>query len=160
MGPTVQLTYQDLIVSTTQASLHTSKALKANRVEHDHGKGSSRSVAQRLGDKVIGELGELALAKHFDLPKSSSAKPFESGDVADGYEVRATEHDGGHLLIYDSDPDLRYFLAVVSFSQNITVELPGWAWAREVRKDRFLRDSDPPCYWIPQSELNPINPHN
>lgn len=153
----VRLAYQDLVLASTNAAMRQSKAIRRNVVGKDHGSSSKRKVCQRLADKVLGELGELALAQELELPKTSTKNPFGRGDVAEGFEVRATEHQNGHLLVYDSDPDARFFLAVIQWEKSeIRVSLPGWILASNARQDRFWRDADPGCYWIPQSELNPI----
>jgi len=160
MDPTISLPYQDLVVAATQGAMHTSKACRRGYNDHDHGGTSSRDVSTRLGDAVLGELGELALAQHLELPKTSSANTFATGDVADGYEVRTTEHPGGHLIVYDTDPDARFFLATVSFEKKIEVSLPGWIMLEDALQPRYKRDSDPPAYWVPQDDLTPITPNN
>lgn len=163
MDPTISLDYRDFMIASQQAAMMTAAACRRgmHSGRADHGSTSLRKVGQRLGDRVVGELGELALAKHLRLPKTSTDNPFATGDVASGFEVRTTEHPNGHLLVYDSDPDARFFLAVVEFDQRqISVSLPGWIMANDARVDRFWGDGDPPCYWIPQNELEPITPHN
>lgn len=154
----VELSYQELILCSTQAAMRQAQACRGGVVGSDHGSTSKRQVKQRLGDKILGEIGEKALAQALELPKTSSADPFGRGDVVDGLEVRATEHKGGHLLLYDSDPNARFFLAVVDFTPGeIRVSLPGWILASEGRKPEYKGDGDPPCYWVPQSALNPTN---
>jgi len=155
---TIDLSYQELILCSTQAAMRQAQACRGGVVGCDHGSTSKRKVKQRLGDKILGEIGETALSRALELPKTSSSNPFDTGDVAQGLEVRATEHQNGHLLLYDSDPNDRFFLAVVEFAPGeIRVSLPGWILAEQGRKPRFRGDGDPPCYWIPQSALNPIN---
>lgn len=158
MDPTVTLPYQKLVLAATQGAMHTSKACRQGYNSYDHGGQSSRTVSKRLGDSVLGELGEVALSQHLNLPKTSSAD-FSVGDVADGMEVRTTEHPDGHLIVYDTDPDARFFLATVSFGQKIEVSLPGWMLLEDATRPRYKRDSDPPAYWVPQEDLHPINPH-
>lgn len=154
---TIDLDYQSLILCSTQAAMRQAQACRGGVVGHDHGSSSKRQVKARIGDKILGEVGETALAQALELPKTSSRSPFDSGDVTDGFEVRATEHSGGHLLLYDSDPDARFFLAVVDFQPGaIRVSLPGWIMADEGRVEKHKGDGDPPCYWVPQSALHSI----
>jgi hypothetical protein len=154
----VTLPYQSLVIASTAAAMRQAKTIRSGRVGHDHGSTSDRQISRRLADGVLGELGEKAVSKRIDRHQTRGSGAPAPGDVGDEEEVRATEYDGGHLLVYDKDADdARFFLAVVSFDDDITVSLPGWILGADAKQKQYKRDSDPPCYWVPQSGLNPLS---
>jgi hypothetical protein len=78
----------------------------------------------------------------------------EEGDVL-GWHISATKHAGGHLLVYEDDPDHRRLALVLVDSPWFSIvggiiaragKWPGW-WSERLRW---------PAYKVPQENLWPI----
>jgi hypothetical protein len=148
-----KLTAEDFMVACTKGAIRQLMAIKYDRMGHDHGGTSHRSIAQRLGDSVIGELGEMAVSRTLGLPITSHFESTSASDVS-GFEVRCTEYQNGHLLLHKSSPDwVNYVLVVIN---RLEARIPGWIVARDGKQDSYWRNGDPGCFYVPQSALNSI----
>ena len=117
------------------------------------------------GDHIIGAHGEMVMAKYFNIYWSKGG--IRDADVGE-YQVRATEYDGGHLLIcpdknnpkYDQllhgkgdSSDDKFFLVTGSCGSYI---IRGFIMGRDAQRDDLWREFTPKrwTYAIPQSMLN------
>lgn len=158
----VTLPYEELILASTAAAMTQSKAIRQGATGYDHSQHTTRTQTSRqLADHILGELGEQAVAQKIDRHQTRGETLREIGDLGDEDEVKATEYADGHLLLHKDSPDeARFFLAIVDFGRQITVDLPGWIWGREGKLDQYWGDrgsQDQPCYWVPQSALRPFD---
>jgi len=153
----ISLSYEELVLASTAAGMNTSRVLKRGADRSDHGQSTERGVTQRLANDILGEIGERAVARKIEAVQTRGTELREIGDLSGEHEVKTTEYDGGHLLLHEDSPDdARFFLAVVSFDDQIRVSLPGWLRGREGKKDRFWGNrgsQKQPCYWVPQDQL-------
>lgn len=107
---------------------------------------------------ITGAMAEKALAKFLNVywrGLTSGELAALPGDVGP-YQVRSTEHDGGHLIVHESDRDDAVFvLAIVAEAQ---VELAGWRYAREAKAIGAVRKPGAnPEYWVAQNQLEPMD---
>jgi hypothetical protein len=108
------------------------------------------------GMHIEGAGGECAVAKALKLYWSGSVDTFKrEGDVGD-LEVRTRSEDWHELLIRPDDPSAIYVLVVGKIPH---FRLVGWIHS-SVAKQRndWLKPHGgrPPAYFVPQSELRPI----
>ncbi len=82
-------------------------------------------------------------------------------DVGKIYQVRATTHRKGHLIIQKKDPDDQVYVLARLWRQDdhgIQVRVGGWIWGAEAKQDRWwathIRSS---AYMVPAHELGPIH---
>jgi hypothetical protein len=109
---------------------------------------------------LVGAIAELAVAKLLNRYWGGAPADFgKAGDVA-GYEVRATTHEHGHLVVYLSDPQDRPLVLVVVGARAARVV--GYLPAGTGREDRYLapaaklRPGSPMQWWVPQAALTPF----
>jgi hypothetical protein len=105
---------------------------------------------------IIGCIGELALAKALNLywdPSVVDNLQTIPGDVG-FYQVRSTQHLGGHLFVHEYDkPEAPYVLAIV---WNHKVKLAGWIYGKEREIGEPRSSGTHTTYWIPQKDLRPM----
>lgn len=150
----IELHPEDLIQASVLAAVQLGRRSTHGR-SLDHGGASDRKFARRMTDGVIGFLGEIAVARLLNKAWTPGGECITLGDVGGELEVRATDWPSGHLLVYPSDPDDRwYVMAIVDFPQ---VRVVGGIQAGDA-KARFGINPHmkPPCHWVPQDELEPI----
>lgn len=112
-------------------------------------------VSAGWDEHITGALGELAVARALGLDwNTMSFAHRHDGDVG-GFEVRATLHDDGHLIVYRDDPDHRWFYLVTG--RPPALEVHGSIMGSRAKDDRWWnRRARDPSYWIPQDALHPI----
>ena len=150
----IQMSAEDWMVAATKGAIRQLQAIKQDRMGKDHGSTSQRGVSRRLGDSILGELGEMATARALHSIQTSFFESLRAADIAGRYEVRTTDRDDGCLLLHRTSPDdAIYVLAVV---QGLTVSLRGWIQAKDGKKGSNWRRGDPGCFFVPQSDLHPM----
>lgn len=151
----INLTAEDLMVASTKAAIRQLMAIKYNRIGHDHGSRSNRKMAQRIGDSVIGNLGEMAVSRYLDKPITSNFEDIKAKDIDGKLEIRTTEYKTGCLLLHDSSPDESIYILVVV--NELNAKICGWIEAKNGKLKEYWKDGDPGCYYVPQSKLKSIN---
>lgn len=122
---------------------------------HDHGSRSKRSLRLRWADSIHGAMAEAAVSKLLGLPVTpGKTGRITYGDIGGFIEVRATEWNSGHLIIYKSDPvDVPFILVVGHYPK---FRAAGFVINKDL-EDRWWRaDKDPASWWVPQSALSPM----
>ena len=129
----------------------TSGSGRASRSAHNYGAPDDQAWQVH----VEGKLGELAVAKAFDLywgPGTFATR--HDGDVC-RLEVRTTPRSGGALICHPEDPDDRAFILVTG--QAPAYRLAGWIPGGDAKREAWWRtDVRAAAYFVPQSALRPI----
>lgn len=130
----------------------------SNQAGWDHASTYERGYLLRTTQEVMGACGEMAAALALNVFWSPSVNTFHgTSDLPGNIEVRSTTERGYSLIVRDNDPPNRIYVLVVGEPPTLTVV--GWMTGTDARQDRFLRDphSHRPAWFVPQSELTPIN---
>jgi hypothetical protein len=104
----------------------------------DHAQSIDRTVDVREGDEFVGNIGELTVARIYDLPWSSEMNSYHRrGDVGP-VDVRGVATCGRGLIIRDNDepPDRPFLLVTVYYTPPHTVHVAhvrGWTTPAEAR---------------------------
>lgn len=74
------------------------------------------------------------------------------GTDAGSAQVRWTQHDTGHLILYEADDSADAFVLVTGRSPK--KRIVGWTYGRDAKLDRYWR-TDVKCssWWVPQLAL-------
>ena len=151
---TITLTFEDLMVALTKTGVRLGIAIKNQKTGYASGLKSHRTMARRIGDGVMGELTEMAASRLLGTQITSALGNMQAADLGNGIEIRSTERPNGCLLLHDTcKDDTPYVLAVIN---QLTITLVGWIYARDGKRPELWREGDPACYYVPQSELRPM----
>lgn len=107
--------------------------------------------------EIEGVLGELVVASVFGVYWRGAADDGSEGqpDDVDGMQVRATPRLDGCLIVHRKDLDDAPFILVCGIPPTFTI--PGWLTGAAAKQLRWWRnDVRSPAYFVPQSELHPI----
>lgn len=109
---------------------------------------------------IVGAIAEMAYCKRYNLYWNPSINVGGEPDI-EGLHIRATTLAHGKLIIREHErhkPNLPYFLIIV---QDAECTIAGWAYADDVRQDKFYRPKDETgdaAWWYPQHLLRTDNP--
>jgi hypothetical protein len=121
----------------------------------DHGGTSGRTLTQRWGDTIHGCMAELAVCRAVNRAWTPGGADVSRGEVGGRIEVRATEHQNGHLLVYPSDSDEAWFVLVIGHFPEFRIV--GCIKAADAKRYPLNAQSKPPCHWVPQADLLPLS---
>lgn len=81
-----------------------------------------------------------------------------AGSDAGSAQVRWTQHDTGHLILYEEDAASNVYVFVVG--RTPTMKIVGWIYGHEARQQRYWRSTGVKCpsWWVPQSDLRQVRP--
>lgn len=139
-----------------------------NRHRHHNARKRKPNTIQGLRQEGIGALAEAAVAKFLGGTWNAEvgSAHYGSDDVSSAcgeFEVKATHHATGRLLVYQDTPDDRPVIMVrvqgdFSTGQfSPTLLLPGWIHAREGKLPELWQAAfKTPCYAVPQHMLRPM----
>jgi hypothetical protein len=108
---------------------------------------------------IQGALGELAFALYADVPWEPHVGETGYKDVGDFWEVRATYHKYGRMILHDHDDDDDPFI-LANLYDLPTVRLMGWCYAKEGKLPQFLETPEHNAtirfgaYFVPVSHLH------
>lgn len=140
-------------------------ARKRNQSQRDGNRVDGKVLEDSLGIDIQGAEAELAVAKAFKLPWDGMFLALErwfdwrdAGHDVSGLEVRSTRHERGRLILHPTDKDDSPYILVLAHLRPIYV-LAGWNFGREGKNPEFWEDVGygRPCYYLPQSELRPMD---
>lgn len=99
--------------------------------------------------EIYGAVGEYAVARQFDKFWNGTVGKLKEKDVG-GWQVRATKHDHGRLLIYPHDEVDDPFILVTGKWPVLTIR--GFMYARDCKKEVFYTDPQKGRfnYFVPQ----------
>lgn len=124
----------------------------------NHASTYKRTWLERTNEEIVGMCGEMAAAIALNVFWWPSVNTFHAeSDLPNGIEVRSTIKRGHKLIVRPNDPDDRIYVLVVGDPPTMTVV--GWMVGADAKQDRFSFNPDDirPAWFVPQSDLNPIN---
>lgn len=108
---------------------------------------------------ILGAIAEYAFARYRNvcwIPQIGTLDT-ETGDVAGGFQIKATLRANGSLIVRPHDPaEFRYVLATLNLP---SVRLVGWIHGDDARTPEHWRDRNPAAgihraaYFVPQARL-------
>lgn len=114
---------------------------------------------QRTWDQEIeAALAEMAVSRWRNRYWwGSSFNGKDAGTDAGDAQVRWTEHENGHLILYVEDAEEKPYVLVTGRSPHKTIV--GWGYGHELRKDDFWKHENVKCpsWWIPPRALRQIS---
>tara|TARA_Y100000310_G_scaffold258015_1_gene266253 strand:- start:635 stop:1243 length:609 start_codon:yes stop_codon:yes gene_type:complete len=163
------LTEEELVSAIKQAIFEQSEAYYRfgdNKDDyHDHGGHSGRNLEERLANTISGKLAEYAAASLVGVPVSEGeAGVISHGDLGGFIEIKASVYSSGHLVIPPKDPSPAPYILMIGprLGENRypKYRAAGWiGWRKEKASERWWRTppkSKPAGWWIPQSDLRPM----
>ena len=162
----VFLTGDEAMAASVVGAMRQIRVIQKER-QVDHGTRSWRRQRDRWANQIHGALGEVAFAKAVNQAWSPGGSRITTGDVANEYEVRATEMDNDKtcLFIYENDLDDKWYVCAIGYFPEFY--FPGAIKGRDGKQQTWWNsNADPPCYWVPLAELTPLSkieslrPHN
>jgi hypothetical protein len=159
MSNTIQFTMNEIIVAAKIGTYREFDSITRGHVR-DHNTNATRHQSIRWQNAIMGFLGEIAVSKYLNVPITSKDLHFKRLDVGNIIEVRTSDYDNPHLLLHpiDSDNAICVLVRIHYPEQNLPIAyLLGWIPAHEGKQMKYWRHiGNPPCYWIPSKELNPM----
>lgn len=149
----VRLSPEEAFAATNAGLLEIVRKVSRGR-DIDHGGRSLRPMRVRIADAIHGKMAEFAGARCLGRAWTPGGADISTGDVDDRVEIRGTEHEHGHLLLYERDREIAHREFVLMVGNYPDFRLAGWIVGSEGMLDRFWHDdADPPCWWVSQSAL-------
>jgi hypothetical protein len=105
---------------------------------------------------VIACMGEMAVAKHFNLFWAGSVNNFSAVDVGGLIEVRTRRQSWHQLILHPADKD--HLPYVLVHADPPAFDLIGWAYGADGKQDKYWSDpaGNRPAFFVPQADLRPI----
>ena len=149
MSIEIGLSAGDIAFASTEASsrFYYDRMLKAEF------KGMGGSWVEQLGLEISGCLGEIAVGRWLDRYPFSLFKERKQGDVGE-FEVRATGHATGRLLISpDDNSERKYLLVTIPTWEKAIIH--GWMWGYEAKDAKYWNTHMPkPVFAVGQQFLH------
>lgn len=112
------------------------RILESSRQGLNHATTYKRDMPTRVKEEFIGASAELAWAHLNDTTWHNPINEFHHIPDTGRYEIRATHHQRGGLIIRDNDPSERIY--VFATVDNHTVTFRGWAYGGDAKKPEHL----------------------
>lgn len=148
-------------VKLTPTELYVAGAVGTIREVRAYQSGDQTLHGQHAGDAwgahLQGAASELAVAKHLGTyPAEALQRDRHAGDVG-RFEVRATAHQSGRLIVHPDDPADRAYVLTIGYDG--TWRVAGWLYGHEAQSERYW--SDPtgkgrPAFFVPAGDLHPM----
>lgn len=150
MGVTVELSYAEMQVAIMIGG---QRQIQNMKLDNKHSYGLEDGPIA-WGNHIIGCIGEMAIAKHLNKYWCGAVGNYQSADV-DRYQVRATMHKNGRLILHPEDDACIFFLVIV---EKRLCHLAGWMHADDARHEKYWKDigNGRPAFWVPQDDLMPM----
>lgn len=117
---------------------------------------NKKPSAKDWSDHIESACAEFALAEFLGV-SWGGARTIRAPDVGDDLEVKHSVYANAHLLIQRDQPNETRMVLVTG--QLGIYRVRGWLRAGDGKRTELWRDhngNDRPAFWVPQSELNPI----
>lgn len=133
------------------------RILESSRQGLNHATTYQRDMPTRVKEEFVGASAELAWAHLHGKVWHNPINEFHDIPDTGRYEIRATHHQRGGLIIRDNDPSERIYVLATVDKRAITFR--GWAYGRDAKKPEHL--FNPHGYrqaWkLTQNQLRPLN---
>jgi len=148
----IELSADEGMAAVSVAAMQMFRTIRKGR-SVDHGGSSDRTLTERWGNIIHGNMAEIAVSRALYRPWTPGGAKISRGEIGGDIEVRATEHKNGHLLIYENDLDDKW--VVLAVGHWPTFRIVGAILAGEAKRIIPINtDAKPPCYWVPQQSLS------
>lgn len=120
----------------------------------------SRKIGGKIDDlqqHIYGACGEIAISRYYGLPERGVVSPYKAKGTtaAKGIRIYTTIYGFGHLLIRKKDPDDQQVVFGRVDRDLAYVELFGWIYAHEGKRDDWWdADLPKPAWKVPKSALH------
>jgi hypothetical protein len=158
----INFTFADFIVGVKEADNRHFRAVLRN---FNDSKMARIAYGTELENEVIGALGEIAVARYFNLRETLNNETFTAkSDLPNNLNVRATKWPYGKLFIYKKDRDdlNTVFVTIKPIMDDprggwLQAELKGWIANKDAKRpDLWSENLNTPAYAITQNLLRPI----
>lgn len=149
----ITLSFHEMYMAAAVGTMRRIVSLKQG---HKHKYGNDGSTA--WDDHIEGACGECAFAKAVDKHWDGSINRFQhGGDVGNNYQVRTLKLHYYDLLVRPQDHDDKPYVLVTGRSG--TYQVHGWIYGRDAKQEKWKDDKGgrAPAYWVPQSNLKPLD---
>lgn len=156
MTDTVRLQWYEFLGSANVGLLRFSTSGLQNLDPHQS-TGAPRSWMERLADEIYGACAERAFCKARSLYWDGSINTFHGrADAGRAWEIRATPHPGGSLIIRDNDPEDRWYVLVIAAPPEFRIV--GAMQGGAARRPEWLRNPGGrrPSWFVPQEAVPPL----
>lgn len=127
-----------------------------NKHQVENTYGAERINAEQLG--IEGCYGEMAVAKALGIYWDGALGDYKAKDVGP-YQVRATRHASGKLILHPRDEDDDIFILVV-INKKPLIQIVGWIYASEGKQEKYWADptrKNRHAFFVPQSDLHDMS---
>ena len=149
--PKIELTHQELFQSGV---IGVARHLSARNSNHTHKLNLTERDLNSWSVDIDGVGAEMAVSKYFGIYYQPPA--WKEDDLPNGYEVRASTYNTGHLIIRPRDREAIYIFVV---AKHPFFSIRGWFNSKDAITDKYYRPRDatgPEGWWVPQSDLKDI----
>jgi hypothetical protein len=151
-GVIVTLTWAETLEAAMTGVMRTTRRARHGE-RHRYGFADPNELA--WANEINGALGERAAAKALNLPFDGCVgSDATSGDLRYGIQVRTTPREQGCLILHPTDADGVPWVLVTGRAPAL--EVVGWCFGRDGKRDEFWRTTSRPAYFVPASALRPI----
>lgn len=150
MGIRITLEWYEYSIAAEVGKLRTMTAIR-------HGIPSKYGASSNAWtDDIEGAAAEMAVAKYLGVYWGGSMETFKAADISEKIQVRQTKYESGRLIVRSEDRDDHVYVLVTGTIPNLTIH--GWIEGSEAKQDIYLDSPNdrPPAYFIPQSQLQPV----
>ena len=151
----VTLTLAELLHGTTVGALRSHESRAQNLEKGTHGLNADEE--DLLAMDINGALGELCVAKVLNKYWDGGVNTYKGADIGDSIQVRTRFRHTYDLLVRDRDNPSHFYFHVTGMYPQYCVR--GWMKGSNAKDVKYLagHGGRPPAYFVPESDLNPIN---
>lgn len=107
---------------------------------------------------ILGALGECAFAKATNRYWNGSVNTFKDADIGSNIQIRTRSMHHYDLIVRDGDADDDVYVLVTGGPSDFV--LRGWLRCKDAKQEKYRANYGGygNAFFVPQSELNPIDP--
>ena len=147
----VEVCWYELAQAGTCGLLRNIEAYRDNR-PNSHGLDDNKDWEIHIN----GAIGEMIVAKAFNLYWDGSINTFKTQPDVAGLQVRTRSKDEYELLVRPDDDNDKIFVHVTG--KRFKYKVKGWKMGRDCKRKEWFKTFDrrPPAYFVPDYELHDI----
>lgn len=149
----IELVRHEINYAKMIGNIRYKEAIKAGKVNQLK---RNLSPEKELEIHYIGAAGEMAFAKAMNYYFNATINTYKTGYDVHKMQVRTRTKDDHDLIVRDNDNDEDVFVLVL---KNIrSFKIIGWIKASDAKQRKYINNhgNTKPAYFIPQSDLQPI----